>query len=414
MKLATLAAASLVLGASVSVPSVPAPIDFDGFDSTTLPAVSEDGDEWGLKIVIFNVGNGDALLVLARNGDAAVIDTGRRASNGAQIAAFLGTEALNGVGSLETIDLLYTTHYDEDHIKGIKDLTQTRGVRIRKAYDQGRSVGRSLLTPSGRDSSYALYCQAVGDKNDNYAQDADEPNFVRHRIDYRKTEFIGSGDDVEIRCVSVRGDTKGTDDDVDLDLAATDINENDGSIALLVRLGEFEFYTAGDQTCEEWTNDHEPVEENLVKANPFAPYVANEDDETDGSGADIDIDVMKASHHGSDTSSSNVLVEALDPEVAVFSADFISTYKHPRKVALMQFEENRCYSLITGDGHDPETDDFSGSTNSADDTYNANPDAVFNEVGQVVITVHQDGTRYTVRADTFVRTFSAVDSDNQR
>ena len=38
-----------------------------------LPRVTD--DEWGLKIVIFSVGQADAALVLARNGDAAIIAT---------------------------------------------------------------------------------------------------------------------------------------------------------------------------------------------------------------------------------------------------------------------------------------------------------------------------------------------------
>ncbi|MCY4486760.1 MAG: hypothetical protein OXF11_06535 [Deltaproteobacteria bacterium] len=50
--------------------------------------------------------------------------------------------------------------------------------------------------------------------------------------------------------LTVRGDTDGTAHDLDLDPAGKteSFDENPGSIALLIRLGEFVFYTTGDQT----------------------------------------------------------------------------------------------------------------------------------------------------------------------
>ena len=52
---------------------------------------------------------------------------------------------------------------------------------------------------------------------------------------------------MKIICVAVRGDTANEDNDLDLDPAEGDkgFDENPGSVALLVRLGEFELYTAG-------------------------------------------------------------------------------------------------------------------------------------------------------------------------
>ena len=54
---------------------------FIGLESKTLAPVSQDRDEWGLKIVVFDVGRADAILLLAPNGDAALIDTGKTAEN---------------------------------------------------------------------------------------------------------------------------------------------------------------------------------------------------------------------------------------------------------------------------------------------------------------------------------------------
>ena len=99
---------------------------------------------------------------------------------------------------------------------------------------------------------------------------------------------------------------------------------------------------------------------------------------------------------------------------AICCADWNSTYKHPKKVALKQFEDNDCYVLITGDGKDPSTDDYSQSDHAADDAYAASDDAIRNAVGMVVVTVAGDGRSYTVRAEGFEKTFSAVDAENLR
>ncbi len=122
---------------------------FTGLESTALPAVMDTPDGWGLKIVAMNVGQADAIMVMAPNGDVVLIDSGKTNSAGLQIANFLAEPALNGVGHLSTIDLLYTTHYDQDHIGGLKKLVE-RGVRIRKAFDQGISGKRSVTALSYR------------------------------------------------------------------------------------------------------------------------------------------------------------------------------------------------------------------------------------------------------------------------
>jgi len=210
---------------------------------------------------------------------------------------------------------------------------------------------------------------------------------------------MGSGGKVKIRCVAVKGDTKGNNYDLDLDPSSEDINENPGSIALLVRLGEFEFYTAGDQTDDDWKG-YPPVEENVLD-----------------SGAIIggnDIDVIKVSHHGSDTSTSKALAEKMLPEVAIMSTKYTKD-QLPKKIILKQFQDNRCYVLITGDGTNPDTLDYTDSwVTDEDDNFTASDAAVYNDQGNVTVLVSSDGSRYTVIGDSFGKTFSARDGDNAR
>ena len=46
--------------------------------------------------------------------------------------------------------------------------------------------------------------------------------------------------------------------------------------------------------------------------------------------------------------------------------------------------------------------------------YVIDTNAVFNDQGDVTVLVSTDGSRYTVRGDSFDKTFSALDSDNAR
>ena len=312
-----------------------------------------------------------------------------------------GAPALNGIGELSTIDLLYSTHFDQDHIGGLPKLVE-RGLRIRKAFDQGISGKRSLTTAGGNSSVYSQYVMAVGDPNNNLKQDDNEPAFVRHKIHYAHVETIGKEDQVEIRCVAVRGDTEGTARDIDLEPmgASTTFDENPGSIALLVRLGEFEFYTAGDQTSDDWKS--KPATEEAVLSSGALP-------------GGNDIDVLKVAHHGSDTSTSKAMVEGMLPEVAVVSTKFTAGDRLPKQIALKQFQDNRTYVLITGDGLDPNSQEYTkSSATTEDDAFTILESAVFNSQGNVTVLVSKDGSRYTVIGDSFAKTFSSMDTDNQR
>jgi len=300
---------------------------------------------------------------------------------------------------LKTIDLLFTTHYDSDHIGAILAVV-SKGIEIRKAFDQGLSMQRKLLTLTGKISAYGKYVKAVGDPNNNLKQDDNEPDYVRHVIHYGHSEWIGINDSVEIKCVGVRGDTKGTayDKDCDPSNKTKEFDENQGSIALLFRMGEFEFYTAGDQTGDSW-KPKEAVEKSIIDSGAI-----------DGGN---DIDVLKVSHHGSDTSSGKKFIQSLDPEVAIISAKYTTRYKLPRRIVLKQLQDDNCYTLITGDGKIPNKEKYNESiVTNEDDSWNASDEAVYNKQGDVSVLVSKDVSRYTVYGNSFIHTFSARDRDN--
>ena len=373
--------------------------DFKGLESSSLETVQDVEGKWGLKIVVLDVGQADAILVFAPNGDVCLIDSGTKGRASKKVYNFLNTKELNGIGRLGTIDLLYTTHYDIDHIGAILAIV-SKGIEIRKAFDQGLSKHRKLLTPTGKNSAYGKYVIAVGDPNNNLKQDDNESDYVRHAIHYGHSEWIGKNDNIEIKCVGVRGDTKGTTYDKDLDPSNKigKFDENPGSIALVFRIGEFEFYTAGDQTGDSW-KPKGAVEKSIINSGTI-----------DGGN---DIDVLKVSHHGSDTSSGKKFIRGLDPEIAIISTEYNNKDNLPKRIVLKQLQENNCYTLITGDGKIPNKGYYNKSNaTDKDDNWKASDEAVYNKQGDVMVLVSKDGSRYTVYGNSFMHTFSAKDEDN--
>ncbi len=71
-----LAAALLVLSIAAGARA------FTGQESDSLEAVGQGAGEWGLKVVVLSVGQADAILLLAPNGDVVLIDSGKTKSAG--------------------------------------------------------------------------------------------------------------------------------------------------------------------------------------------------------------------------------------------------------------------------------------------------------------------------------------------
>lgn len=344
-------------------------------------------EKWGLRIDVLSVGHGDAVLITTPDGGSCLVDTGGSPRVGELVSELLASTATSRSEKPVSLDVLYSTHYDADHIGGVWGLVAS-GVHIGRAYDQGGSLDRRGAPV------YSSYLAAVGDPDDNYVQGENEVRFARVRAMPGQVEKIGQSGHVRVRCLSVRGDTIGDDCDIPgLDPSVGKIDENAGSITLLVEFHAFAMYLGGDQTSNRWRASLPPVEEAIIAAG--LPWLAE------------GVDVLKVSHHGSDTSTSPEFLRALHPQVAIISSDFHEGYRLPKVITLKTIAESGAWALVTGaaSGFDGSFSDSPATT--ADDGYVVNPSLLVESCGNVTILVEQDGSGYEVRGAGFREWFSA-------
>lgn len=88
-------------------------------------------------------------------------------------------------------------------------------------------------------------------------------------------------------------------------------NENDNSLVIYTTLGGLSYLFTGDISSD--------VENDLIKQYP-----------------NLDVDVLKVSHHGSNTSSSNVFIQSIRPTISLISVGKNNRYGHPSKEVLVR------------------------------------------------------------------------------
>lgn len=91
-------------------------------------------------------------------------------------------------------------------------------------------------------------------------------------------------------------------------------NINNYSNIIKVSFGDMDVLMTGDAETE--------IEEEVLK-----------------SGVQLDAEILKIGHHGSDTSSSNEFLDAVDPEYGLISAKVGNKYEHPTKDTMQKLQQ---------------------------------------------------------------------------
>ena len=269
-----------------------------------------------LFIYHINVGQGDSTLIISPAQKTVLIDAG---NNGKGVKSVI---PLLKLLKIKAIDYVVATHYDADHIGGLDEVIKYLDNINVAVLDRGNPEKEKTT------KTFDGYVLAAGDK----------------RKQIKVGEKLDLGPDIDFTCVAVNGQVEpGNIGD------PSSIEENAGSVAFLLQYGKFDYFIGGDLTGGgrsgmKWTPDIESKVALVVG----------------------DVDVLRVSHHGSQTSSNESFLTALSPEVALISVgnggSNRSRYHHPTRDILDRILElqglNAVFQTNRGETNGGLSDDY--------------------------------------------------------
>jgi competence protein ComEC len=247
-----------------------------GGDSSPGPAASPPADG-AVEVHFINVGQSVATLIIGPTGEAMLIDSGHFNDDGEYVLQYLQEH------DVERIDYFVSSHNDADHIGGnaaVIEYYETEADGIGAVYDPGIAATTN---------TYEDYLDAI----------------ERHDVTLYETR---EGDTIPFENVSV--DVLGP-PEPHLENEA----RNENSIVLRLAYGRTSFLFTGDAE-----DDQEA-------------YLVEE------YGSQLRSTVLKAGHHGSKTSTSGALLDAVQPQAVIISSEYDSRYDHPNEATLQRLAD---------------------------------------------------------------------------
>jgi beta-lactamase superfamily II metal-dependent hydrolase len=271
-----------------------------------------------LQIHFIDVGQGDGAVLISPKGEVALFDDGALKNCDKPISY------LQQLG-IKKIRYQFTSHYHSDHI-GCATQVFTEIGTPEVVYDRGQSY------PS---STYTSYANALKNRRNTPAKG------------FKVTLDADGATPVVIEIVSINGNGVTTD------------NENDLSLAAVVRYGDFAAEIGGDLSGYD-TDTYKDIETSV------APSVKK-------------IQVYKVHHHCSRYSTNENWLSATAPEIGIVSVGDRNVYNHPAAECLERLHQHgvKTYWTETGNG--------------------ADPDAAYDTVaGNIIVEVAPGATSFTV------------------
>jgi beta-lactamase superfamily II metal-dependent hydrolase len=230
-----------------------------------------------LEVHFLEVGQGDCTLVIGPDGTTFLFDGGPNGEGANTLVPYL-----QGLG-ITSLDYVAASHYHADHIGGLDEVWQS-GILASVCLDRGDSNTPSSQSFADYESTYSGIRQTA------------VPGLVIQ---------LGSG--ATATCLVVEGALIGGGS---IDISGSAQYENSASIAWRIEYGNFDLYIAGDLTGG--GNGSTDVEDVL------GPLCG-------------DLDVLRASHHGSSTSTQAAFLADVKPEAAIISCGSGNQYGFPRQ-----------------------------------------------------------------------------------
>ncbi len=249
-----------------------------------------------LKVIFFDVGQGDAILIQTPQKKNILIDTGPKEYSYSQ-KKFLDQPGIiksklieNGINKL---DLIILTHFHNDHTGGLTDILKT--FRCKYVFDNGNLI---KTTEPQNWLIYQNYLHKIKTK-----KIIRSTAYINHEINLEKN--------VKLRILLAPINNNFSD------------NENNNSIICRLSYNKIDFLFMADLEKDQ--------EDELINLNQ------NE----------IASEIIKIGHHGSKTATSEELIMAVKPQIAVISVGR-NNFGHPSNV-ILQLIQNYHLKLFRTD-----------------------------------------------------------------
>lgn len=240
-------------------------------------------------IVFLDVGQGDGILIRTENGTNMVIDGGSTSEE--ELGRYTLLPAIKYMG-MANVDYWFVSHTDADHISGLIYILEQKNI-------SGINIKNLVF------SKYVI----KDEQYDRLIYLAKENKVNIHHMD-----VYDSITDGEFNMVCCHPD-------------ATYIpkDKNDASLGLSYHSGTFDMLLLGDMGMEAELN---MLNNSYIEAGNF--------------------DVIKIGHHGSKYSTSEEIIEHINPSIAIISAGKNNSYGHPHKEVLDRLSnvKSTVYSTI--------------------------------------------------------------------
>ncbi|HPS21405.1 MAG TPA: ComEC/Rec2 family competence protein [Candidatus Paceibacterota bacterium] len=227
----------------------------------------KENEEKNLIVYVLDVGQGDAFLIESPTGIQALVDTGPPNKILSQLASVVPPTD-------RSIDLVFISHPDQDHIGGILDVLENYSVGL--IFESGVSVDSQ---------TFQSFKNLIKEKN------------IKDLLAKRGTRVdIGDGAYIEILFP---------------DRDVSNFETNEASIVMRIVYGENSIMFTGD-----------------------APVKTEEIILSENTAESLQSDILKVGHHGSKTSTSVDFLNAVKPEYAVISVGLKNKFGHPKQEIL--------------------------------------------------------------------------------